>query len=333
MPVLLHACGATAVNADVDYLDNAESAEFLGWNATWLELPPDLEVSDDLVADAVADQQAWYGQPITGVLDSVTWSRIEFMRTLELQADLVATVPSDHVWVGGVSEPVPFAVVTWEEPGGLGIKKFWTHKGKKRTRYASRKGSEINRVVFHWTGTKTPHHTFRAAWNTKRSVSTHFEIGDDGTIHQLVDLAEATYNSGKGWLNRCCIGVDLTLNPARRNRHTVNAALVRLGLRSRPITTGIVVRGWDPGPFLGATPEQLVSLRELMRWFRDRFGIPMTSPDAPVRPFVVAAICGIKDATPDKLPPGWLHHAHFKAGRWDTACVSLPQQFELARAA
>lgn len=316
---------------EVDYLDNVESADVLGWDAGWLELPPDLEVSDPIVGDAVAVQQDWYGQPVTGVLDSVTWQRIEFMRSLDLQSDVQPTLPSDHVFIGGKSETVPFAVVTWEEPGGLGIKRTYKRGGKTKTRYSSRKGAEIDRAVAHWTGTKTPHHTYRAAWNTKRSVSTHFEIGDDGTIHQLVDLAHATYNAGKGWLNRASIGVDLTLNPARTNRREINDALVRLGLRRRPIVSGIRVRGWNPGPFLGATPAQLLSLRELMRWFQERFGIPMTSPDDPEKPLVVPALCGIPDATPDKLPPGWLHHAHFKSGRWDTACVSLPQQLALAR--
>lgn len=317
---------------NVDYVDNAESADFLGWDATWVGLPPDMDVADELVADAVAAQQAWYDLPVTGVLDAITWQRIEFMRSIELQADLVPTVPTDHVFVGGVPETVPFAVVTWEEPGGLGIKQIWHHKGKRRTRFYGRAGKKISRAVLHWTGTKTPHHTYRAAWNTRRSVSTHFEIGDDGTIFQLVDLANGTYNSGRGWINRCSIGVDLTLNPARKDRHKINAALVKLGLKARPFTDGVKVRGWRPGPFLGATPEQLVSLRHLMRWFEARFGIPMESPDNPERPRVVPAICGIKDASPSLLLPGWLQHAHFKKGRWDAACVSLPVQFDLARA-
>ena len=314
-----------------DYLDNVESADVLGWDATWLNLPPDVMVHDAIVGDAVAEEQSFYGQPVTGVMDSVTWQRLEFMRTIELQSDVQPSTPSDHVFVSGKPEAVPFEVVTWEEPGGLGIKRTYTRHGKTKTRYSGRKDAYPSRVVLHWTGTKTPQHTYRAAWNTPRGVSTHFEIGDDGTIFQLVDLANATYNAGKGWLNRASIGVDLTLNPARKDTAAINAALERLGLKRRPVVSGVKVRGWKPGTFLSATSEQLVSLRQLMRWFNERFGIPMTSPDDPDRPHVIPAICGISDATPDKLPPGWLQHAHFKGGRWDASCVSLPIQLAIAR--
>lgn len=318
-----------------DYIDNAESAEILGWDSTWLGLPPGMDVNDELVEDAVAAQQVWYGQPGTGVLDSVTWQRIEFMRTLDLMDDIRPSTPSDAVFIAGVKETVPFEIVTWDEPGGMKIKRTFKRKGKTKTRYGRRPvglpREVINRAVVHWTGTKTPQHTYRAAWNTPRGVSTHFEIGDDGTKFQLADLANATYNAGKRWINRCSIGVDLTLSPARKARHEVNDALERLGLKRRPIVSGIRVRGWNPGPFLGATPEQLASLRELMRWFESRFGIPMECPDAPTEPNVVRAVCSIGDATPAKLPPGWLHHAHFKAGRWDTACVSLPLELQRAK--
>lgn len=320
----------------VDFIDNAESMDELGWDSTWLELPPGMDPLDEIVTDAVAAQQVWYGQPATGVLDSVTWQRIEFMRTLDLQTDVRLSTPSDHIYVAGELEPVPFEVVTWDDPGGMRIKRTYKKKGKTKTRYSARKEGPLEKVitnaVLHWTGTKTPQHTYRAAWNTKRSVSTHLEIGDDGTIFQLVDLADATYNAGKGWINRCSIGVDLTLNPGRKKCDAVNDALAALGLQRRPVITGKKVRGWNPGAFLGATEDQLKSLRELMRWFADRFGIPMEAPcDDIDKPHVIRAVCGIKDATPHKLPPGWLQHAHFKKGRWDAACVSLPVQLELAR--
>lgn len=319
-----------------DFIDNAESVDELGWDSTWLDLPPGMDPLDEIVGDAVAAQQVWYGLPVTGVLDSVTWQRIEFMRTLDLQSDVQPSTPSDHIYVAGQLEPVPFEVVTWDDPGGMRIKRTYKKKGKTKTRYSARKEGPleetITRVVVHWTGTKTPQHTYRAAWNVRRSVSTHIEIGGDGTIFQLVDLADATYNAGKGWINRCSIGVDLTLNPARKRVAAINDALAALGLQRRPIISDKKVRGWRPGPFLGATPEQLKSLRELMRWFSERFGIPMEAPcDDIHKPDVIRAVCGIGDATPAKLPPGWLQHAHFKKGRWDTACVSLPLQLELAR--
>jgi hypothetical protein len=315
----------------VDFLDNAESAEVLGWDPTWLDLPPDLDVTDELVSDAVAFVQDDEGQPVTGVLDAVTWQRLEFWRTLHVpERDPIPPQPSDAVIIRGERVPVPFPVVTWDEPGGREIQRYYKRKGKAHDRYGERHGDTPSRVVVHWTGTKSVAHTWRAAWNAPRGVSTHFEIDGDGTIFQLVDLGFAAYHAGKRWLNKCAVGVDLTLSPARKRHDEVNAALEAQGLRRRPIVEGVRVRGWKPGPFLGATPEQLASLRQLMRWLHAHYGIPMTSPDDPAKPLVVPAVCGIGDATPAKLPPGWLHHAHFKGGRWDTACVSLPQQLDLA---
>lgn len=314
----------------VDFWDNEESAELLGWDPTWLDLPPDLDLNDEIVSDAVAAAQEWHGQPASGVLDAVTWQRLEFLRTLDRVEDIQPATPTDYVIFEGKRVPIPFEVVTPDDYGGMGITQRYKYKGRWRQRYGSRSGSQIDRAVVHWTGTKTPQHSFRAAWNTPRGVSTDFEIGDDGTIFQLKDLAFSAYHSGKTWLNRSSIGIDLTLAPVRKDHEAVNDALEALGLKRRPIVDGVKVRGWRPGPFLGATPEQLDSLRKLMRMASSLFGVPMTSPDDIEDPGVVRAVCRIKDATPKTIPPGWYHHANFKEGRWDTCCVDLPRQLQLA---
>jgi hypothetical protein len=320
---------------------NQESAEVFGWDPTWWGMPID-EWGPDLEAQVWAFQQGEALEP-TGLVDEATFRRLwSIYEGFGMPAEPEECAPDkvcDYLLFDGKQIGICAPTVTPDEKNGRGVKRYFKRKGdgKRKTRYKARKDGRIDRVGVHWTGTRSAHHTWIAAWSTRRSVSTHLEIDWNGVIWQLVDLKHRAYHYGIGWFNDRSIGLDLT-NPAGYNKTDVwNRRLVELGQPERPIVRGYRLGGWRPKPFLGATEAQLESLRALMVCLHEHVGVPMVAPaDLPGQPRMLKRLKDVQDDCEEsrrRMPPGWYHHCQGRKNRYDHLGLELTRELTLARAA
>lgn len=315
-----------------------ESADEYGWDPTWLNLPPDCW--GQVLVDAVLELQGFYGLEPSGLPGEGLYRRmvLERFSFAEPNVEPQPTTPSDCILVAGERRPIPWGrVVTPDEEGGREIARYYTKKGKRKRRYKARSVPlpEVRRVTVHWTVTRSASHTWRVAWSTRRSVSTHFEINWDGTIYQLLDVIWHAFHSGVGTINDLTIGVDLTNPVGQKATARWNEKLVEMNQTPRPVVDEWRIRGWDPGRFLGPTPMQLEALSALALGLNRWCGVPLVAPLAkgPKR-ISSLKVRGHSLAQAKVLvPEGWHHHAEVRPGKWDHAGMYLPALLEQARLA
>jgi hypothetical protein len=305
------------------------SAGDFGWDPTWLDLPPDQW--DQVLVDAIEARQDWYGLPITGTVDEALYRRLVLERDHyhEPPQEPQPSMPQDCILVAGQLRPIAWpTVLTPGDEGGRGIEQYYRKGGRRRRRYKARSMPmpQVRRAVLHWTVTRSPAHSWRVAWGTRRSVSTHFEVGWDGTIWQLLDVQHQAFHSGIGWLNDASIGVDLTNPVGQKATARWNERLVEANQVARPVITDWRINGWDPGPFLGATEAQLAALAALADGLRRWCGVPLVAPlAAGHRRLKSRQVKGLSAArAAAAVPDGWVHHAEVMRGKWDHAGIYLP---------
>lgn len=298
---------------------------------TWFGLPPD-EWSPILV-DAVQELQDFYGLGVSGLVDEELFRRIMLERHFsEPSVEPPPTVPQDCILVGGVKRPIPWPhVITPDDEGGREIERHYMKGDRMRSRFNGRTVpmDQVRRVVVHWTVTRSASHTWRVAWGTRRSVSTHFEINWNGWIYQLADVAFQAYHSGIGHVNNMTIGVDLT-NPVLLSYQD---RLVEVNQSPRPVVEGWRINGWDPGAFLGPTQQQVDALAALAKGLQDVCQVPLVAPlyQRPDR-LTSRQVKGQSASEAARLVPfGWVHHGEVLKGKWDHAGINLPGILKQAR--
>jgi N-acetyl-anhydromuramyl-L-alanine amidase AmpD len=117
--------------------------------------------------------------------------------------------PPSCLVIGGERYPVPFDVVTWEDPRGLSF------YGTGRPRYSRRSGpAAVDLLVFHWDGVHSSHQCHAVL--LERGLSVHLMLDADGTVYQALDLALASaWHAGPA--NSRSVGVEVC-NPVRLHR-------------------------------------------------------------------------------------------------------------------
>jgi hypothetical protein len=163
---------------------------------------------------------------------------------------------------GGERIPVPFPVVTWDEPNGIS---FYGHGGWSKRRDPSGKG--VNLFVLHWDGCTSARQCFHVL--LERGLSVHLMLDGDGSVYQALDLAEArAWHAGD--VNERSIGVEIQ-NPVQLHRNQWQ----------KPPREVVL----DPGVHGGPTYEhldfydvQMKRVVELAEVLCARFGIPRTLP-------------------------------------------------------
>jgi len=82
--------------------------------------------------------------------------------------------------------------------------------------HSSRQGHPIRALIYHFTAGPRLDGTVRYFKRNDRKVSSHYVIGKDGTIVQMVPLSRSAHHAGKGRLegcggsvNRCSIGIEI----------------------------------------------------------------------------------------------------------------------------
>ena len=172
----------------------------LGWRvpAGW---PSD--VGCEAFADRVARFQHEHGQlTVDGALGPKTWAA--------LQGSTWKPPARDHLVIAGKRVPVPFPVVTWEEPGGLS---FQGQGGWRRRRDPSGKGVDL--FVLHWDGCTSAHQCFHVL--LERGLTVQLLLDGDGTVYQTLDLVDAcAWHAGS--VNERSVGIEIQ-NPVQVHRN------------------------------------------------------------------------------------------------------------------
>jgi hypothetical protein len=168
----------------------------LGWRlpAAW---PQDAALAD--VALLAADLQAHAGLTVDGQVGPQT--------AAVLAGGLPAERPAWHLVVRGEAVKVPFPVVTWEQPGGLGF--YDLPDGKKR--WHVRGTTPVNLFVLHWDGLRTSKQCHQTLLD--RGLSVHLMLDWTGVVYQALDLGTvAAWHAGND--NPRSVGVEIC-NPLR----------------------------------------------------------------------------------------------------------------------
>ncbi len=135
---------------------------------------------------------------------------------------------------------------------------------KMQSRYGSREHNAIEWIVVHYTGTPSIQgratHMARKMHHWKRSVSTHYLVGDDG-VFQMVSEYRAAWH--------CGVGANTIPKCAARNRNSIGVDLVE---HKQNTSTGSVS---DTDWYF--TDTVLASGAKLIAQLANKYNIPMTN--------------------------------------------------------
>jgi N-acetyl-anhydromuramyl-L-alanine amidase AmpD len=170
-----------------------------------------------------------------------------------------------------------------------------------------RRGGAPTRIILHHDGALSSASTTTIL--QRRGLSYHFSIDNDGTIYQLVDLADTAWHTAGQ--NDDSIGVSLSnaFYTSFRGRYQPPRTEGRATLNGRTIH------------YLDFYPEQLSACRELVAALALRYGIPLDTHSAQ----------GFVAEQSELLRPGIYAHYHFNAGKVDPVGLDIPALLKAVR--
>jgi hypothetical protein len=265
---------------------NEKSMKKYGWSAWNFELP--FSSTSQEVVVAVKKFQLEYGLEADGKVGPVTIRRMyaeKELRELDRSAQ-------GFISVNGSPVSVPFKA----RMCGPGSEFDLTQFGDFTTRTTS-----PTQVVWHWDCCLSAKSCHRVL--SKRGISSHGCIDNDGTFVQFLDLATcAGWHAGHRKVNRASIGIDIT-----------NAVYLkyqkwyRRNFGPRPVIEDAVTNGHKHRPFLGYYPAQVETAKSLARVLNEVLGIRLATPTE-------AAVL----TNPENFE-GHIAHYHITKKKWDVA--------------
>ena len=242
---------------------NEASAIKLGWAPEWFDCA---KHGEKLVA-AVAEFQKEHHLTADGCCGPATYRR--------LYNDRVANW-DDHAPMAHKNNSESFIIynseyirIDWPkvklffEGGGLKLRSGFKRMQKKR---------DPKFFVCHWDVCLSSEVCYKVL--SKRGISVHFSIDNDGTIYQFIDMNDVAWHAGgKTWNNRS-IGVEITnaYYPKYQNWYE------RKGFGERPVVKDAYVHGKKLEEHLGFYPVQIEALKMLMKAVHEATGIPLETP-------------------------------------------------------
>ena len=235
-------------------------------------------------------------------------------------------MPEKRFIFGGKAVPIEAEVVAFNEPGAWSfyppipppfdvLVPAQRQNGKY---YSGRKGGTsevsppdqdavnagITQVVLHCDITTTDKKCYEVL--LRRGFSTHFTIGEDGVIHQLLDIAHTAWHSGDN--NKQSIGIDLNnlLEIDKFKKHRGGVPEGRGEAKSMKINGGRTKVG------VGYTEEQYSALIALLAGFKEV--LPNFTLFYPMDDKGKVINRKIKNYADFK---GFMAHWHCSAMRWD----------------
>ncbi len=289
---------------DKDFYNEASAAK-LGWEPEWFGV----STFDDRLTKAVRAWQRKNGLKADGLVGPMTHRRIWTERESEISNYIKKCPPKkDQSFI--IHNGKPYAidwpkVVLWDESGGLKASKgsytsFAGHADRKPTMF-----------VNHWDVCLSSESCQKVL--SKRGISVHYMIDNDGTIYQALDTQHSAWHAGGRKCNLKSIGVEIS------NAYYIDKYqkwYVKNGFGERPIVTDAHVHGRSMKPFLGFYDVQIEALKALWKAIHKAVDIPYQTPTGSEK----WAVCS--DAAKAKFS-GYVSHFHLSRKKIDCANLDI----------
>jgi len=235
---------------DKDFYNQSSSTQ-LGWEPSWFGE----KHFDEKLVRAVKKWQRARGLPADGLCGPMTFRRIWTERQSNIDEQASSTPQySNHLVYNGNFIPIDWEkVVLWSEKDGL------TTPAGHYYDYSGRPQRNVRLFVNHWDVCLSSRICQDVL--TKRGISVHFLIDNDGTIYQTMDMQHAAWHAGTSRVNRASVGVEITnaYYPKYQEWYKRN------GHGERPLKTDAWVHGNKLEPFLDFYPIQVEAAQALWR--------------------------------------------------------------------
>lgn len=292
----------------IDY--NIKSSRNLGWTPEWFDCD---SFSEELL-EAIVQFQSNLGLEADGLVGPSTYRRIE--------ADLLAKEETykppkrnrrkgeKAIVYNGERYPINWEkIILWDERGGFKCEKGtyydWSKKPKR----------EPIQFVNHWDATLSAE--LCAKIITKRGLSMHFLIDNDGTIYQLMDIQDPAFQAGSKFWNINSIGVEISNAFYLKYQDWY----VKRGFGERPIMKGHKLNNRKIEDHLGFYPIQLQALASLWAAIADATGINLE-------------VCNTKGYSEECAKGefnGFINHYNLTKNKIDCASLDMDFVLELAK--
>jgi hypothetical protein len=275
---------------------NKKSAKKLGWDPTWFNASD----FDDTLIDNIEEFQFRHGLFMDGKCGPMTYRRI----ATEREANLKETTHTlKHIICEGEKVEIKWPkVVNLFDKDAKVIPANCYRAAKKGKR-------KPHMIVTHYDVCLSANSCYRVL--TKKGISSHFAIDNDGTIYQMVDTQHTAWHAGNRKVNKAAIGIDLSngvytkyQNWYRKNKHG-----------ARPVLTNVKVHGTAIRECLGFYPAQIGAFKALVKALCTHYDIPFEMPFAEDGT-VSRTVC--PEVAQGKFK-GIVNHYHVTRGKWDTA--------------
>jgi hypothetical protein len=281
---------------------NEGSAAKLGWTPDWFGAT---EFDEELVKK-ISQYQKSIGVSSDGLCGPTTFRRIWTERERELShyyPDDVNESSENYIIYNNDYFPINWKrVVLPFNNGGKVFTKGYKKQFNKR---------KIDLGVTHWDVCLNADSCYKVL--TRRGLSIHFTIDNDGTIRQHLDLNHIAYHAGSSKWNAKSVGVEISnaYYPKYQSWYRQHVGI------QRPIVSGAKVHGQTLGDFTGFYPEQLKALKALWTAVGKACDIPLQSPTATTT---------YRGASSGKYR-GFVNHYHLTKKKIDCAGLDLNELF------
>tara|TARA_B100001094_G_scaffold256307_1_gene255458 strand:- start:2813 stop:3727 length:915 start_codon:yes stop_codon:yes gene_type:complete len=287
---------------------NEASAKKLGWEPSWFGE----KYFDDKLVRAIKKWQKERRIPADGLCGPTTFRRLWTERQAprvvgEYCKDPRATYSNSIVY-NGRFYPIKWdKFVLWSDDTGLE-----TSKGKYYD-YSGRPQRPIRYFVNHWDVCLSSESCQGVL--SKRGISVHFLIDNDGTIYQTMDLQHAAWHAGSERTNRASAGVEISnaYYPKYQSWYVEN------GFGERPLIEDAWVHGEKLDPFMGFYPVQMEALKALWEAIQGATDIPY---ETPVNQFGKTSTKYEQDVAYGKFS-GFVSHYHVSKRKIDCAGLDI----------
>ena len=285
---------------------NKSQAKKYEWEPSWFGAE---DFDHELISKITLFQRA-NDLSADGMCGPSTYRRIFTKRESEIDSDYKNETVEGQKYIVHNSQLVEIhwdKVILWNDEGGL--------ESKKGT-YKNRGGKEDRNptlFVTHWDvclSSKSCHKVL-----SRRGLSVHFLIDNDGTIFQCLDTQHIGYHAGGK--NKSSIGVEISNAYSTKYQRWYR----KKGFGSRPLWSGVRVHGKRLKPFLGFYDIQEQALAALWEAISRACNIPLEIPDNE----------GVNSDVTSGRFKGFCCHYHITSGKIDCAGLKMDKILESAK--
>ena len=284
---------------------NEASAAKLGWEPEWFGC----STFDDRLTRAIRKWQRSHGLTADGLCGPKTFRRIFTERESMIEKAVSQEVihnPQAHIIHNGKEYPIDWPKVKlWTEPGGIPC------RSGTYSSYAGHPDRKPSFFVTHWDVCLDSESCMRVL--SRRGISIHYTIDNDGLIRQHLDTQHAAWHAGGRKWNHSSIGVEISNAFSLKYQKRY----VSRGFGERPVVTDAYVHGTKLKPHLGFYPVQIEALKALYKAIHEATGIPLETP-LDNNGDMLTKVSSVAKANKFK---GFVSHFHLTRGK--LACAGL----------